>query len=176
MVFAEVIKFWFEELGESAWYKASDATDQLIRDRFETQLLRAVAGEFYDWRSHPEGALAEIILLGQFSRNIYRGTPRAFGQDAQALALAQWAVSRGYDKVLEPRKRVFFYMPYMHSESAAIHQTAVALFNGLPNLDYELAHKRIIDRFGRYPHRNKILGRQSSQEELAFLSEPGSHF
>ncbi len=118
-------------------------------------------------------------MLDQFSRNVYRDTPRAFAQDALALVLAQELVASGQDRSLPKAQRVFAYMPYMHSESALVHTQAVALFTQLgiqDNLNFELRHKAIIDRFGRYPHRNTILGRTSTAEELAFLSEPGSSF
>jgi uncharacterized protein (DUF924 family) len=118
-------------------------------------------------------------VLDQFSRNVYRDTPRAFAQDALALVLAQELVASGLDSALPAAQRVFAYMPYMHSESALVHTQAVALFTQLgiqDNLNFELRHKAIIDRFGRYPHRNAVLGRSSSAEELAFLSEPGSSF
>lgn len=118
-------------------------------------------------------------MLDQFSRNVYRDTARAFAQDALALALAQELVARGQDRSLPTAQRVFAYMPYMHSESAVIHEQALVLFAqpGMENnLDFERRHKAIIDRFGRFPHRNAVLGRTSTAEELAFLSEPGSSF
>ena len=126
-----------------------------------------------------EGRLAEILVLDQFSRNVYRDTPRAFAQDALALALAQELVASGQDRSLPLAQRSFAYMPYMHSESALVHAQAVELFSqpGLEDtLRFELRHKEIIDRFGRYPHRNALLGRESSPEELTFLSEPGLGF
>ena len=118
-------------------------------------------------------------MLDQLSRNVDRDTPRAFAQDALALVLAQELVASGQDRSLPEAQRVFAYMPYMHSESALVHTQAVELFTQLGNarnLDFEMRHKAIIDRFGRYPHRNAILGRASSADELAFLSEPGSSF
>ena len=118
-------------------------------------------------------------MLDQFSRNVYRDTPRAFAQDALALVLAQELVASTQDLRLPEAQRVFAYMPYMHSESALVHTQAVALFTQLgiqDNLNFELRHKAIIDRFGRYPHRNAILGRAYSADELAFLSEPGASF
>jgi uncharacterized protein (DUF924 family) len=136
-------------------------------------------GELSAWRDTPHGRLAEIIVLDQFSRNLFRDSPKAFAQDGMALALAQEAVRTGADAQLSAQERVFLYMPYMHSESPAIHETAVQLFtgNGIQgNLDFELKHKAIIERFGRYPHRNALLGRNSTPEELAFLSQPGSSF
>ena len=126
-----------------------------------------------------EGRLAEIIVLDQLSRNLYRNSPLAFAQDALALALAQEAIMLKLDAALPPIQRSFLYMPFMHSESKLIHQYALKLFEDLGNpinLDFEQRHKVIIDRFGRYPHRNQVLGRNSSQEELDFLTQPNSHF
>jgi len=128
---------------------------------------------------HAAGRLAEVVVLDQFSRHVYRDTPRAFAQDAPALVLAQELVASGRDRRLPLAQRSFAYMPYMHSESALVHTQAVALFSqpGLEDsLRSALRHKAIIDRFGRYPHRSAVLGRSSTSEELAFLSEPGSSF
>jgi uncharacterized protein (DUF924 family) len=141
--------------------------------------MAARAFELHAWRIRPEGRLAEIIILDQFSRNIHRGTPDAFAADQLALALAQEAVSSGADQALPVSRRAFLYLPFMHSESPAIHERAVRLFSasGLAeNLKSELRHQAIITRFGRYPHRNSILGRISTPEEEAFLEEPGSSF
>ena len=153
--------------------------DEAIRTRFGDTLEAAARCELFAWRTTPEGRLAEILVLDQFSRNVYRDTARAFAQDALALVLAQELVAGGHDQHLTPKQRAFANMPYMHSESLAIHAQAVQLF-ALPglenNLSFELRHKAIIERFGRYPHRNAILGRTSTPEELAFLSEPGSSF
>ena len=127
----------------------------------------------------PEGRLAEIIVLDQFSRNLYREDPRAFACDGMALVLAQEAVRARADRKIPLERRKFFYLPYEHSESRRIHTLAVALFESLgepESLDYELQHKAIVDRFGRYPHRNKALGRTSTAEEIAFLKTPGSSF
>ncbi|AVJ55886.1 DUF924 domain-containing protein [Idiomarina sp. OT37-5b] len=174
-----VIDFWFDELTSKQWFAKSDALDNTIKTRFSDILVAAAAGECWRWRQSAEGRLAEIIVLDQFSRNVYRDTPMAFSQDPMALVLAQEAVACGADKSLSNDQKAFLYMPYMHSESAAIHQQAVILFEQ-PGLEYnykfELKHKEIIDRFGRYPHRNDILGRTSSEEELAFLQQPGSSF
>ncbi len=133
----------------------------------------------FAWRATPEGRLAEVLVLDQFSRNVYRDTPQAFAQDALALALAQELVTSGQDRSLPLAQRSFAYMPYMHSESALVHAQAALLFAqpGMEDtLRFEVRHKEIIDRFGRYPHRNALLGRSSTPEELAFLSEPGSGF
>lgn len=171
--------FWFTELTPKQHFVKDPALDETIRTRFGYTLEAAARCELFAWRATPEGRLAEIIVLDQFSRNVYRDTPRGFAQDALALVLAQELVASGHDRNLPEAQRVFAYMPYMHSESALVHTQAVDLFTQLGienNLSFELRHKAIIDRFGRYPHRNAILGRSSSAEELAFLQEPGSSF
>ena len=174
-----ILHFWFTELTPAQHFAKDAALDEAIRTRFGATLEAAARCELFGWRTTPEGQLAEVLVLDQFSRNVWRDTPRAFAQDALALALAQELVASGQDRSLPLAQRRFAYMPYMHSESALIHDQAVALFSqpGLEdNLRFEHAHKAIIDRFGRYPHRNAILGRSSTAEELAFLSGPGSSF
>jgi len=174
-----ILHFWFEELTPKQLFTKDAALDAAIRTRFGATLEAAAQCELFAWRATPEGRLAEIVVLDQFSRNVYRDSPRAFTQDALALALAQELVASGQDRSLPTAQRIFAYMPYMHSESALVHAQAVALFAqpGMEHsLDFELRHKAIIDRFGRYPHRNAVLGRSSTAEELAFLSEPGSSF
>ena len=175
----DILDFWFDELTPQQHFVKDAALDNTIRTRFGTTLEAAARCELWHWRSSASGGLAEIIVLDQFSRNVYRDTPRAFAQDALALGLAQELVARGVDADLPPAQRAFAYMPYMHSESALVHQQAVALFSqpGMENnLNFELRHQAIITRFGRYPHRNAVLGRASSAEEIAFLAEPGSSF
>ncbi len=175
----EILAFWFTELTPKQHYAKDAALDEAIRTRFGDTLEAAARCELFAWRTTPEGRLAEILVLDQFSRNVYRDTARAFAQDALALALAQELVASGQDRSLPLAQRSFAYMPYMHSESALVHAQAVELFSqpGLEGtLRFELRHKEIIDRFGRYPHRNGLLGRESSPEELAFLTEPGSAF
>ncbi|MGH8403794.1 MAG: DUF924 family protein, partial [Gammaproteobacteria bacterium] len=160
-------------------FEKDDAFDALIHERFSETHRAAVQGELYEWRATPEGRLAEVIVLDQFSRNLFRDSARAFACDGMALVLAQEAVRAGADQALEPARRVFLYMPYMHSESRAIHVVAERLFRQLgiaENLKFELAHKAIIERFGRFPHRNAVLGRESTPEEREFLSQPGSAF
>lgn len=174
-----ILDFWFKETSPKLWWAKSDEFDQQIGKRFGTLHQAACRCELEGWRDTAAGRLAEIIVLDQFSRNIYRDRPAAFAQDALALALAQTAVAVGADAELDPTRRAFLYLPYMHSESLQIHTQAVKLFSqpGLEgNLDFELRHKAIIDRFGRYPHRNAILGRPSTLEEAAFLQTPGSSF
>ena len=174
-----IIHFWFSEIDRSLWFKKDADFDRMLNQRFGVLHTQASLGELSAWRDTPHGRLAEIIVLDQFSRNLYRDSPRAFAQDGMALVLAQEALRTGADAALTAQERVFLYMPYMHSESAPIQETAVELFthNGIANnLEYELKHKAIIDRFGRYPHRNAVLGRVSTPEEIAFLQEPGSSF
>jgi uncharacterized protein (DUF924 family) len=174
-----VIKFWFEETDSKYWWKKDVDFDQLIEERFEIAHHMATQGALASWRETPLGRLAEIIVLDQFSRNIFRDSPQAFAFDEQALALAQEAVKVKADENLEPVQKSFLYMPFMHSESLAMHEIATNLYQapGLEgNLDFELKHKVIIDRFGRYPHRNEILGRESTPEEIEFLKESGSSF
>lgn len=174
-----LLHFWFTEIDHALWFKKDADFDRLLAERFGALHTKAIAGELSGWRDTPHGRLAEIIVLDQFSRNLFRDSPRAFAQDGMALVLAQEAVRNGADAVLTPQERAFLYMPYMHSESASVHETAVELFTqlGIPNnLDFELRHKAIIDRFGRYPHRNAVLGRASTPEEIAFLQQPGSAF
>ncbi|MBA5760988.1 DUF924 domain-containing protein [Vibrio sp. 404] len=175
----DVLNFWFNELQSKDWFVANPDIDAVIRTRFGELLQQASQAELYSWRDTAKGRLAEIIVLDQFSRNVYRNTPQAFSQDPLALALAQEAVRLELDKQLTPQERSFLYMPYMHSESALIHEQALELFNqpGLENnYDFELKHKVIIDQFGRYPHRNAILNRTNTPEEEAFLLQPGSGF
>lgn len=175
----QVLAFWFDEIEPRQWWVADPAFDAQVRERFLPTLEAASRGELYAWRTTPAGRVAEVIVLDQFSRNLYRGTPQAFAQDPMALALAQEAVALGVLDELSPMQRTFLLMPYMHSESALIHVQAERLFKAWAppdNYRYELQHKAIVDRFGRYPHRNAILGRVSSAEEIAFLKLPGSSF
>jgi len=175
----EILRFWFEEIDPLQWWRKDDAFDQLIRERFSDIHAQARRCELYDWRADARGRLAEIIVLDQFSRNMFRGSPLSFASDTLALALAQEAVSVKADVELSPTERSFLYLPFMHSESLKIHALAMDLYqrNGIQsNLDFEIKHKQIIERFGRYPHRNGILGRSSTEEELAFLQQPGSGF
>ena len=175
----EVLDFWFEQLDSRRWFAADPALDALITERFSALLAQARVGELWAWRNTAQGRLAEILVIDQFSRNIHRGKPQAFDADPVALVLAQEAVTQGADQQLAVVQRAFLYMPYMHSESALVHEQALQLFDqpGLEhNLSFERQHKAIIDRFGRYPHRNAVLGRSSTDEEIAFLQQPGSSF
>ena len=177
--YENILYFWFNELEPRQWWVKDENLDQMIRERFSDVHRQTARCELYPWRSSARGRLAEIIVLDQFSRNMFRNSPKSFEFDPQALVLAQEAVAVGADKELSQQDRNFLYMPYMHSESLVIHDVALDLFraNGLEaSLEYEVKHRDIIVRFGRYPHRNEALGRQSTPEELEFLKQPGSGF
>jgi len=179
MPYSDLLTFWFEEIDTSFWFKKDEDFDQLLRDRFLTLHQSAMANELYPWRTTIQGRLAEIILLDQFSRNMFRDTAQAFASDSLSLCLAQQAVQLNLDQQLPSRQRSFLYMPYMHSESVIIHQQAEKLFSaeGLEgNYEFEIKHKAIIDEFGRYPHRNQLLDRQSTDAEIEFLKQTGSSF
>ena len=175
----DVLTFWFEDHSAADWFSSSDAFDKELRDRFLNLHRQVALGEKFAWRRTPRGRLAEILVLDQFSRQLFRGEARAFATDGMALALAQEMVAGGHDKALNGQQRLFAYMPYMHSESPVIHEEAVDLFKELDspdNLEFEMKHKTIIDRFGRYPMRNAALGRTSTPEEIAYIAERGGSF
>lgn len=179
MDYQHIIDFWFLETKPAQWWRQSDEFDRRIGERFGAVLAQAAQCELHAWRAAAQGRLAEIIVLDQFSRTIHRATAQAFASDSLALALAQEAIAAHADDALEPAKKAFLYMPFMHSEAPEMHAIAVSLFGqvGLESyLQFELRHKAIIDRFGRYPHRNALLGRASSEEEIEFLKTPGSSF
>ena len=175
----DILHFWFEELSDKQRFAKDPVLDARMRQRFGATLAAAAAGELSTWRATPVERLAEIIVLDQFSRNIYRDTPAAFAQDAQALTLAQEMVAGGHDQALTVPQRGWAYMPYMHSESLQVHDQVLPLFSqpGLEGtLAFELRHRAILEKFGRYPHRNAVLARPSSPQEQAFLEQPGSAF
>lgn len=174
-----ILSFWFKEIEPKQWFVKDLSFDQLLIERFSDIHKKASQCELYDWRTTAEGCLAEVIILDQFSRNMFRDKANAFASDPLALALAQSAIATGKDKDLTPTQRTFLYMPFMHSESLKVHDVAVKLFtdNGIQgNLDFEIKHRDIIEKYGRYPHRNAVLGRESSPEEIEFLAQPGSSF
>lgn len=188
-----ILDFWFDRPGFAAagqplrprpeWFEKNEAFDALIRDRFEDAVEAALAGGLADWEAQAESALALIILLDQFTRNIYRGTPKAFAGDERARAVAHKAIGRGLDIKVQPVMRQFFYLPFEHSELTTDQDLAVLLFTALekelPGYDLLLwaeRHRDIIARFGRFPHRNAILGRDNTPEEIEFLKQPGSSF
>ncbi|MBD5801866.1 hypothetical protein AZOA_12910 [Azoarcus sp. Aa7] len=175
----KILEFWFDELSPAQWWKKDTAFDRTIAERFGNVHAQAARGELFEWRDTATGWLAEVIVLDQFSRNLFRDSAAAFACDGMALVLAQEAIAAGAEQALRPVERSFLYMPFMHSESLRIHEIAVRLFerNGIPdNLDFELRHKAIIERFGRYPHRNAVLGREWTPEEVEFLKRPGSRY
>lgn len=179
MHYERVLSFWFEEIEDSKWWVKDSCFDELIKQKFLSVHQQANQCELYTWRETANGRLAEIIVLDQFSRNIFRNSAQSFSSDSLALALAQEAISLGADCELNPTERTFLYMPFMHSESLLIHDIAMELFakNGIQsNSDFEIKHRDIIQKFGRYPHRNAILNRASTDEEIEFLKQPGSSF
>lgn len=167
----DVLHFWFVESTPQMWFQGGKSYDQTIRERFGPVCEAAARGECDEWRATMKGRLAEIIVLDQFSRNIWRDTPQAFSQDGIALVLAQEAIKLPEYQTLSTMEKKFVIMPFMHSESRLIHEKALVLFTELGDaatLEHEIQHKGMIDKFGRYPTRNKILGRASSEEEIAF--------
>ena len=174
-----VIAFWFEECKPEQWYMKDQAFDEVIRDRFEVTVTAALASRLDGWADDAEGCLALILLLDQFTRNIHRDSPRAFSGDDMALALSLRCVDRDYLAHEDAAYRQFMLMPMMHSENLEIQDRSLPLFEKLTNPlthEYAVKHRDIIARFGRFPHRNAILGRPSSAEETEFLKQPGSSF
>lgn len=168
----DVTEFWFVEHGPEDWYGRDATFDAALAEQFSSTHSSVARGEAWGWRQTPQGRLAEIVVLDQFSRQLHRGSPLAFAQDCMALALAQEAVAAACDQNLAPERVAFFYMPYMHAESLIIQDEGVRLFTALGDqklLDFMVAHRETIARFGRFPFRNKALGRQSTQEELAYI-------
>jgi uncharacterized protein (DUF924 family) len=186
----QVLAFWFGIPGDPwfcqprpEWFRKDAAFDERIRREFAPLREALSAGDHRDWLEAPRSALALVIVLDQFSRNLFRGDARAFAEDARARSAADEAVRRGFDTLVTPVERSFFYLPFMHSEDLGDQERSVALFEALAGrdanssgLDYARRHRDIIARFGRFPHRNAALGRPSTPEEVAFLAEPGSSF
>lgn len=170
----DVVGFW-REAGPDAWFKKDEAFDRQLRDRFIDAHFAAARRDLDAWRSSPDGLLALLILLDQFPRNVFRGTGHMYATDPLALSIAREADASGADAGVDPAMRVFFYLPYSHAEDLACQHRAVALNEriGLPYLDHARGHRSIIERFGRFPHRNRILGRETTAEEQAFLDEGG---
>jgi len=174
-----ILRFWFETLTPEDWYRKNPAIDAEIAKRFGATYATLKDGVPPAWIAEPRGMLAAIIVLDQFPRNMFRDDPRAFATDQAALALAKRAIAEGLDMRLLPEQRSFIYMPFQHSEAATDQEQSIALFTALGNklnLDFARKHEAIIARFGRFPHRNNVLGRTSTAAELAFLQEPGSSF
>jgi uncharacterized protein (DUF924 family) len=180
MTFHDVLGFWFSAATRPKWFEQSDAFDLEVRRLLLPLHEQAAAGRLADWREHPEGCLASVILLDQVPRNVFRGTPRAFSNDPAAAGLTKLAIERGYDSGFDMHQRLFLYLPLEHSEDLADQRLSVELNRariGDPEYtDYAEGHLRIIERFGRFPHRNRILGRPSTEEEIEFLKQPGSSY
>ena len=186
----QVLSFWFGTPADAwfgkprrEWFRKNAAFDDEIRNRFGALHETVASGTYEQWLLSPRGALAYVIVLDQFSRNLFRGDRRAFAQDAEARRAAGRAIERGLDATVSPIERGFFYLPFMHSENLADQDRSVRLHEVLAqgdssnsNLDYARKHRAIIARFGRFPHRNAVLGRENTPEEVAFLAEPGSGF
>ena len=175
----EILNFWFKECKPEQWFKKKEDFDQMIENRFSSAIENAIAGKLDSWEESETGCLALIILLDQFTRNVFRDTPQAFAGDERALALSKLCFNKDYLTNLDIHRRQFMLMPMMHSENLAVQDTALPLFKKYASeKDYEYAekHRDIIARFGRFPHRNVILGRKSTNEELEFLKQPGSSF
>ncbi len=172
-----VLNFWFVATKPFQWFRRDQAFDQMVRDRFGALHDAACQGRYDVWRAHPVHALSLIIILDQFSRNVYRDDARAFAQDGLALEVAREAIRRRFDQLYDARERAFFYMPFMHSEELAVQEESVALFKArLPrsnNVHYAIEHCDILRQFGRFPHRNKCLGRQATPGEIAYLKAGG---
>ena len=186
-----VLDFWFAAPGDpehgavrDLWFRKSDETDRQINEHFGSLIEQALRGELETWAAEPPGALAQIVLLDQFTRNGFRETPRAFAGDKRALAAAMAMVGSRQDETLLPVQRVFVYLPFEHAEGIGMQEEALRLFTRLVTeapelrnmLDYAQRHHDVVQRFGRFPHRNAILGRQSTAEEVEFLQQPGSRF
>ena len=183
----DVLDFWFDPSHEALWFGRDDAFDAAIRERFGALHARAVRGELDHWAAQPKSWLALLILLDQFSRNLHRGDRRAFDGDAHAQRLAQEGIGRGFDRALPPSWRAFAYLPLEHAEDAALQARCVDLFGRLHSehpdvplfasyVDYARRHSDVIERYGRFPHRNAVLGRESTPEEAHYLSQPGAGF
>lgn len=169
----DVLTFWFVDHGREQWFGGGPAFDALCTERFLDTHAAVARGEAWRWRATADGRLAEIIILDQLSRQIHRGTPKAFASDDMALTLAQEAVAAGHDLAIPHERRMFIYLPYMHSESLVIHEEALRLHEALgieEGVKYELAHQDVLRRFGRYPRRNEALGRVSTPEEIAYCA------
>ena len=174
-----VIDFWFSPESQARWFQSTPEFDTDCRDRFAGWIDKASRGDLDDWQETAEGTLALTLLLDQLPRNIYRGSSQAFAYDTRALAIAKDALDKGFDRELPKSRRFFVYLPLEHSENLDDQNRSVELFmadGDAMKIDYAIRHLVIIERFGRFPHRNAVLGRESTEEELAFLKEPNSSF
>lgn len=179
-----ILDFWFDDdvIAQRLWFRSTAEFDRRIRDAFLADYESARDGHYDEWREQAEDALALIVALDQFPRNLFRGSPLAFATDAKAQAVATQAVERGFDRQLTAAQRVFVYLPFEHAESLALQNRSLALFEGLPGpgvqnyVDFAKRHHALIRQFGRFPHRNAVLGRESTPAEQAYLSEHPNEF
>lgn len=175
----QIHSFWFEESSEKQWFEKDPEFDRQIQERFGALVEAASKGKLEEWLETPRGALAYILLLDQFTRNIHRGSSQAFAADAKARAAAIKVLVEGYDRDVSDREKTFLYLPFEHSENLEDQERSVALFEAIGDdrlTDYAVRHRDIIARFGRFPHRNDVLGRESTDAEQEFLKQPGSSF
>lgn len=176
---SDILEFWFEQTPKESWFKKDDAFDDALRERFSDVLARASQGAFEEWRDTPAGRLALILVLDQFSRNLRRGEGAAFANDSRARDIARQAITAGDHVGAEVDVPTFLFLPFEHSEALADQLWSLSLFAGLGDEnkdDYAHRHYVIIERFGRFPHRNEALGRESTAEEIEFLKQPNSSF
>lgn len=176
----DILSFWFDETAPAQWFQVSFAFDEMVREKFLDHFLLAEKGLYDDWANSADGALALILTFDQFPRNMFRDEPRQYSTDKKALEIASVAIERGFDQVLVPLKRRFLYLPYEHSENLEDQYRAVQLFNTMKHddpmgVEYAERHLRVIEQFGRFPHRNKILGRESTPAEITFLETIGKY-
>ncbi|TAD76434.1 MAG: DUF924 domain-containing protein [Oscillatoriales cyanobacterium] len=190
MIVDAILQFWFGSVDDPTfgqqrdyWFRKDPEFDRTLADNFGLVYERAARGEFAPWEQAPQSCLALTIVLDQFPRNLFRNSSQAFATDAQALAVARSAIDRGFDRELLPVQRWFFYLPFEHSESLTDQETCLRLWEDLRDdpasagaIEFARRHWEVVARFGRFPHRNEVLGRSSSPEELAFLAQPGSRF
>ncbi|MCB1783267.1 MAG: DUF924 domain-containing protein [Alphaproteobacteria bacterium] len=177
----EVLAFWFEETAPAQWFQKNDAFDEEIRERFFVTYEMAASGLCEEWRKDSDGALALCLVLDQFPRNMFRNSPRAFDTDAAALLISKEAIHKGFDQILQPIRRRFLYLPFEHSENLQDQNRSVELFGTMKDTDplgyeYAIRHLRVIEKFGRFPHRNAVLGRANTPEEDEYLATPGAGF
>lgn len=177
----DILTFWFEETSPELWFQSGPAFDTAIKERFAHVYEAGICGEYDHWMDDAQGCLALCILLDQFPRNMFRGTPKAFAADGKALEIARYALTQNFDQSLPPVKRRFLYLPFEHSEHLDDQKKSVALFGTMKDedslgYDYALRHLEVIEKFGRFPHRNKILGRSNTQAEEEYLAQPGAGF
>lgn len=178
---SEILDFWFEQTQPAQWFQVNASFDAEISQKFADAYDKASRGIFDDWKNDSDGCLALCLLLDQFPRNMFRGSPKAFATDGKALVIAKYALSKGFDQVLTPIKRRFLYLPFEHSENLNDQRKCVDLFEKMKKddplgYDYAMRHLKVIEKYGRFPHRNKVLSRMSTPDEEEYLAQAGSGF